>query len=96
MPKQLTYCNGESGEELVKMTLDQAKSCSQPGKDAEDDVRAILDKVEWLAPIASMRKFLKGFGAWDDLSEVSDERIKIRTLWIAAGDISERPEDYGG
>lgn len=93
-PKLITYFNGESGEEIVKMTLDQAQQCSHQG-DCEDDVKANLDKVTWLTDDKGLKRLLKQTGAWDDLDEVSSERLKIRALWLAAGDISENPKDYG-
>lgn len=92
---KIEYFNGESGEPIVRLTMEQALQCSQPAKDAEEDCKENLNKVEWLTDDNGLRKLLKGTGAWDDLHEVSSETLKIRALWIASNDLRENPESYG-
>jgi len=93
-PNQIEYFNGESGEPIVRLTMDQALSCSHQG-DCEEDCKATIEQVQWLTDDAGLRRLLYGTGAWTDLNKVSSERLKIRALWIAAGDIRENPKDYG-
>jgi hypothetical protein len=78
----------------LQMTLEQAQACSQPGKDAEED-------VQWLITLPHIkrqrkkidpdliRKELSEYGAWDDEQLADDDANWMRLLWIAANDITE-------
>jgi hypothetical protein len=89
----ITYCDGTSGHEIVRLTREQAAQMSHQG-DCELDVRANLEHVEWLADDDRLRAMLEPYGAWDDLAEATTETLRMRALWCAACDINESPEDY--
>lgn len=86
-----------SGDLEFEMTLDQAQSVSQPGKDAEEDVRMLMqdskmkEVVEYLMNnMERVKKELRETGAWDE-DELEDTDMNIvRLLWLAGNDISER------
>lgn len=88
-----TYINGTSGAQIVRMTLAQARGMSHQG-DCEDSVLAELDKLEWIGSLDAIRETLKETGAYDDLDTASEETLRMRAVWIAAGYISEDPECY--
>lgn len=80
-----------------QMTLAQAESVSQPGKDAEEeDVRQLMrdpdmkEVVDYLFDnMDNVKEVLKEYGAWDD-EELEDEDMNIvRMIWLAGNDISE-------
>lgn len=92
-PEKKYWYTSSSGEIEFQMTLAQAESVSQPGKDAEEDVRNLMrdpdmkEVVEYLQDnMESVKKVLSGISDWD----VSDEDMNIvRMIWIAGTDISE-------
>lgn len=89
----VTYFDGESGRELVRMSLDTAMSCS--GQGAQDaNVAAAMDQVEWLADADTIRRSLKRLGAWDAEELADDGANRARCLWVAACDIRENPDMY--
>lgn len=79
-----------------QMTLAQAESVSQPGKDAEEDVRALMrdpdmkEVVDYLSDnMDNVKEELKEYGAWDD-EELEDEDMNIvRMIWLAGTQITE-------
>jgi len=79
----------------IEMTLAQAQSVSQPGKDASDDVNALLKLPEikrQLAKISDddLAAELSEYGAWDD-EELKDRQAnEQRIIWLAAGNIVDR------
>jgi len=79
----------------IEMTLAQAQSASQPGKDASDDVNALLQlpKIKrQLAKISDddLAAELREYGAWDD-EELQDRQAnEQRIIWLAAGNIVDR------
>ena len=82
----------------LEMTLAQALSCSQPGKDATDDVRELmrhpkirrqLAKISDDALVAELREV----GAWD-LNELSDREDNLeRFVWLMANNIVDEHND---
>lgn len=78
----------------IQMTLDQARQCSQPGKDAEEDVNWLMTlphirrQRKKLDP-ELIRQELREYGAWDTEELLDDEANWSRILWTAACDISE-------
>lgn len=79
---------------VITMTLEQAKSVSQPGCDASDDVRELLRVPAIRRMIAKIdsddiRKELSEYGAWDDDELADDDANKERILWIAGNHIRE-------
>jgi hypothetical protein len=89
----ITYCDGESGHEIVRLTREQAAQMSHQGQ-CDADVEYNLDRVEWLADDDRLRSMLKGYGAWDDLATCDQHTLRMRALWTAACDINENPRDY--
>lgn len=88
-----THVDGESGNAIVRMTLEQAECCSRPGA-MDDRVRETIPNVEWLGSAEVVRRSLRGYGAWDSDELADDDANRARALWIAACDIAERPGDY--
>ena len=77
----------------IKMTLEQAESCTHFGP-CDEDVAA-LSKVPKIKkqldrlPPGDLAATLKEYGAWDK-DELSDHEQNLqRILWIAAGNIKE-------
>lgn len=70
-------------------------SCSQPGKDASEDVKAALRRYpSLLADIQDLDPFLvreelSEYGAWDEDELADDEKNAERLVWLAANDIRE-------
>lgn len=89
----ITYCDGSSGREVVRLTREQAHEMSHQGQ-CYADVEYNLDRVVWLADDERLRSMLKEYGAWDDLETADQSTLRMRALWTAAGDIKENPEDY--
>lgn len=89
----ITYCDGESGREIVQLTREQANLCPRQGECIEYIV-SILGAVKWLADDALLRRMLDGYGAWDDLETADQKTLRTRALWTACCDINETPEDY--
>jgi hypothetical protein len=93
LPRVGWFSTGSGRIELV-LTLADAESGSQPGKDASDDVAALL-KVPYIAEQLAdlspdlVRGELSEWGAWDD-DELADHDANLtRLVWIACGDIRE-------
>jgi hypothetical protein len=89
----ITYCDGSSGHEIVRLTREQAKQCSHQG-DCLPDVLAVLPNVTWLCDDAELRRMLDEYGAWDDLETCTQDTLRQRALWCACNDINEQPDDY--
>lgn len=88
-----TWYDGESGAEIVRISKKCASACAHPGP-CDDDVAAWVDRAEWLASAGTIRRTLRRYGAWDEDELADDDQNRHRALWLAAADISERPEDY--
>lgn len=84
----------------LQMTTDQARSASQSGRDAAEDVRELLRdpriarQLRKIAP-ADIRAELKEYGAWDDRELADDDANRERIVWIAAGNIREALAERG-
>lgn len=93
--KKFWYTSSDGTIEF-QMSLAQAESVSQPGKDAEEDVRALMrdpdmkEVVDYLSDnMDNVKKELKEYGAWDD-EELEDEDMNIvRMIWLAGTQITE-------
>lgn len=78
----------------LQVPVSVALDCSQPGKDASDDVDFALrctpagDAIDTLDPDL-IRKELREYGAWDDTELADDDANRARLLWIAACDVRE-------
>lgn len=70
-------------------------SCSQPGKDASEDVKDALRRYpSLLADIRDLDQFLvreelAEYGAWDEDELADDEKNAERLVWLAACDLKE-------
>lgn len=88
-----TLWNSSNYGNDLKMTRNDAESCSHSG-DNEADVLRVIKKPyikKQLAKIdpAQLVKELHGYGAWDDEQLKDHEQNLIRWVWISAGDITE-------
>ena len=78
----------------IIMDEDTARACSQPGRDAAEDVDAAL-RVPMIEaqldaiPADAIRAELREYGAWDDAELADDAENRKRIVWIAACDIRE-------
>ena len=78
----------------LQVPVSVALDCSQPGKDASDDVDFALrctpagDAIDTLDPDL-IRKELREYGAWDDTELADDDANRERLLWIASCNIHE-------
>lgn len=92
-PRVHWFCTGSGLIELA-LTLADAESGSQPGKDASDDIaalRAVPYIAEQLLEVdpETLAAELQGYGAWD-ADELADHETNLtRLLWIACGDIRD-------
>ena len=86
-----------SGRSLtLSMTLDQAQSCSHPGR-CDDDVEYLADKLSdqtaaW-DPIA-LAEELAEYGAWEPEELTDHDTNTARMVWMACCDVAESPKDY--
>ncbi len=77
---------------------DCIESCSASGSvdDAVEYWRNKLGLVEILQPVRELvERYLKEFGAWDDLQTADMETLADRVLWTACSDIRENGEWHG-
>lgn len=77
----------------IKMTLEDAKTASHPGR-CDEDVEYIRKRpkiARQLAKISNedLRAELKEYGAWDAEELQDREDNERRIVWIAAGNIRE-------
>ncbi len=99
-------CNGEpepappgwfttsSGRIELQIDPDDARSASQPGKDATEDVDALLAMPYIAAQVknidpALLSAELAEYGAWDDVERGDHEENLRRLIWLASCDIRE-------
>lgn len=76
----------------IAMTLVQAESCSQPGRDAEPDVLVLMADPKIARQRAKIdpeliRQELREYGSWDTEELLDEEANWQRILWISACDI---------
>lgn len=77
----------------IKMTLQQAESCSHPGE-CLGDVEMLIEEPlikrqrKKIDP-ELIRTELREYGAWEDWQLENDDMNWARILWIGANDISE-------
>lgn len=77
--------------------------CTQPGQDADEDVRHWIKKLDFEVPRDLAIRYLREFGAWplesdeydQGLEDMSDGELAEKVLWIACGDIKENGEWFG-
>jgi hypothetical protein len=83
-----TYMDGESGHEIVRVPAEAVDGLPSMGP-ADAHVAHWVDRVEWIADDAEIRRSLKSYGAWEDLADVDSATIRERMLWIALADMKE-------
>ena len=87
--------NDSSGKIKITLTLSDALSVSHPGRCDEDiitlkNIPYVRKQLDALAP-NDIWNALREYGPWDK----NDPQGNLEgILWIAAGDIAERPEDF--
>jgi hypothetical protein len=83
---------------ITDLPLDCIMDCSTPGQAADDDVyfwrrdpavAKILDALN----SDTVRRGLKGYGAWDEDELADDEQNRHRVLWLACGNFREYIEE---
>ena len=84
----------EYGEFLGELPKECVDDCSHSG-DCYNDVLYWLEELNFNVPENLARKYLKEFGAWDDLDDCSQDLLNQRVLWIACNEISEMGEWLG-
>jgi hypothetical protein len=73
---------------------DCVHDCSGPGP-ADEAVEYWRGKLAFQVPVELAIRYLREFGAWDDLLEAGQEVLSRRCLWIACGEIKESGEWLG-
>ena len=78
----------------IQMTKEQALSASQPGKDATEDVKNLLELPTIKRQLKrigaeTIKAELSEYGAWDSEELADVEANKQRIVWIAACNIRE-------
>jgi len=81
---------------LKKIPKECVKDCSGQGK-VDEAVEYWVKKLNFHAPKEKAIEYLKEFGAWDkeELTNMSQEDIDQKVLWIACGDIKENGDWLG-
>ena len=94
LPIFTEWFSTSSGRIELQLSLSDAESASQPGKDASEDIEA-LRRLPYIAKQLDaidadlLRSELREYGAWDDAESADHEKNLDRILWIACGDISD-------
>lgn len=75
---------------------DCIEQCHHQGA-CDADVARWRAELDFIAPRELAIPWLREFGAWDieELSEMSDEDISNKVLWLACADIQEQGEWLG-
>ena len=82
----------------LRLTLDEAESCSHPGRCDID-----LEVLCLSGPIAcqtatwhpeTLRAELAEYGAWDEEELADYEENTRRMVWLACCDVAKNPKDY--
>ena len=91
---EMNWFSTSSGRIEFQLSLSDAESGSQPGKDASEDIEA-LRRLPYIAKQLAeidadlLRDELREYGAWDDAELADHEKSLDRILWIACCDIKE-------
>lgn len=73
---------------------DCIETCSASGRN-DEAVEYWVQKLSFNPPRDLMARYLKEYGAWDDLDTADDETLAQRVLWTACHDIREQGEWFG-
>lgn len=74
--------------DMDQLPADCIADCSRPGS-VDEAVSHWREALGFTVDRDRALRCLKGYGAWDDLAEDSDEVLAERVLWLACGDFSE-------
>ena len=89
------FC-GESGAVLCRATPSAIRSVTGQGEQSGNVAYALASgDVEAWADDAALRRFLRGYGAWDDIATADTETLRSRAFWCLACNAVEEPELYG-
>jgi len=77
-----------------RFPADCIESCAASG-DCTEAVEYWQSRLNFNPPRDLMERYLKEYGAWDDLQTASDDTLAQRILWIACCDIREQGEWSG-
>lgn len=93
-PDMLVYYDGESGEEIVRMSKEALRDCSARG-DVSSAVSYWAPRVSWVANLYFLQSILKDTGGYDDedVEEMSEEEVREKALWIAALELREQERE---
>jgi len=80
-------------DDLSAELRDALTDCGKPG-DASEAVAFVRSQFNVTGDAESCRKFLSGYGAWDD-DELSDHDANLnRLVWLAGCNLRESGEAY--
>ena len=93
-----TWFAGSGRPINLRLTLEEAESCSHPGN-CEADVKELLLTDGISAQVATwdpetLRAELAEYGAWDEEELADHEENTRRMVWLACCDVAENPKDY--
>lgn len=88
-----TYDCGSSGAPLFSVESRWIEGMASAG-DHTEDARIAAQHATWHADDDVLRRFLEGYGAWDDLASVDRDTLRTRTIWLGGSDIDESPDEY--
>jgi hypothetical protein len=74
---------------IALIPADCIDDCSAGGRDAYPYITDWIERLNFTVPQKEARAYLKHFGAWDDLSQASDNEITARVLWLVCIGISK-------
>lgn len=80
---------------LEELPEDCIRDCFSPGQDASEAVSYWRKRLGFQVPRELAVRYLREYGAWEDLDTASDDMLADRCLWLAAGDIKENGEWFG-
>ena len=96
MTKNYTWQVGSGRPIELRLTLEQAESCTHQG-DCTADVDVLLPELETQTSqwdTNDLREELHEYGAWDDGDLQEDAKNIQRMVWISCCDIKENSGDY--
>ena len=90
--KRYTYDCGESGRHLFSVEARWIEGMSSSG-DHTEDARIAALRATWHATDDDLRRFLRGYGAWEDLGTADRDTLRQRVVWLGGSDIDEGERD---
>jgi hypothetical protein len=92
--ERVMWWSSSSGRVELAIAKEDAMSCAQPGKDADEDVtalRAFPYMAEQLATLnpEHVRAELREYGAWNAKQLADDDENLQRLVWCACTDLAE-------